>query len=136
MYGGPQTSRRKVPASKEKGRSVHIWCKRGAPLVGAGASLWIHRWQDPCGNCGACMWHVSKAASLHTGRRPGALAICPRGQAAVAWRQLMAPERRARRGGGATPVKLGSRNPAEHGNPFTYLHPKLLIFQTGLKRRD
>lgn len=33
-------------------------------------------------------------------------------------------------------VKLRLSSPTEEDNPFTYLHPELLIFQTGLKKKD
>ena len=33
-------------------------------------------------------------------------------------------------------VKLRLPNPTEEDNPFTYLHSKLLIFQTGLRKKD
>ena len=33
-------------------------------------------------------------------------------------------------------VKLRLPNPTEEDNPFTYLHSKLLIFQTGLSKKD
>lgn len=33
-------------------------------------------------------------------------------------------------------VKLRLSNPTEEDNPFTYLHSKLLIFQTGLSKKD